>query len=246
MEELSNQSNTTSSLAPEVPKLSYETKGNERLLATVLKRVEEMEKELHDLKVKKILDETQLPPELLEQNGLIQPHQPRRTVRGRGYRPLLRSEIEEAKKHSGFGAQQAKFLGVHITTYKKYAKLYGLWEPQPNLKGKKRNVNPDGGKYPLNRILTGEFNGIPQVNDWMVKRKLLKTDIFPKCCSICGYDKKRLGGTYPILLLDHLNGDRKDFKKDNLRYLCWNCTVECGRGYMTRMFRSFDPDWKPE
>lgn len=242
MEELSNQNNT-SSLAPEIPKLSYDTKGNDRLLATVLKRVEEMEKELHDLKVEKILDETQLPPALLEQNGIIQPFQKHKTLRGRGYRPILRSEIEESIKHSGFGAQQAKFLGVHVATYRKYAKLYGLWNPQPNLKGKKRNLNPDSGKYPLNRILTGEFNGIPQVNDWMVKRKLLKTDIFPKCCAECGYNKKRFGSTQPLLLIDHLDGDKKNFKKENLRYLCWNCTGECGRGYHTRMFNTIDPDW---
>lgn len=243
MEELSNQNNT-SSLAPEVPKLSYDTKGDDRLFAVILRRQEEMERELHDLKVKKILEETQLPLELLEQNGLIKPFQRHKTVRGRGYRPILRSEIEEAIKHSGFGAQQAKFLGVHITTFRKYAKLYGLWNPQPNLKGKTRNINPDSGKYPLNRILAGEFNGIKPVNDWMVKRKLFKTDIFPKRCAICGYDKKRLGGTTPILLIDHMDGDRKNYKKDNLRYLCWNCTVECGRGYLTRMFHSFDPDLK--
>ena len=242
MDELSNQSPNTSSL--EAPSLAYSVKGDERVLAVILRRQEEMERELHDLKVKKILDETQLPPELLESNGLL-PLPPARTSRGAGYRPLLRSDIEAAIKHSGFGAQQAKFLGVHITTFKKYAKALGLWNPQPNLKGKKRNINPDGGKYPLNRILAGEFNGIKQVNDWMVKRKLLKTNIFPLQCAVCGYNKKRLGGTYPILLVDHMDSDRKNFKKENLRYLCWNCTVECGRGYLKRGFRTFDPDWTP-
>jgi ribosomal protein L13E len=245
MDELSSQNAITASVALEIPKLSYEINGSDRLLAVILKKQEAMERELHDLKVTKILEETQLPPELLKANGLFPTLPKRKLKRGRGFRPLLRSEIEEAKQHSGFGAQQAKYLGVHKATYAKYAKLYGLWEPQPNLKGKKRNINPDGGKYPLNRILNGEFDSVAKVNDWMVKRKLLKTDIFPRCCSICGYDKTRLGGTYPILLLDHMDGNRRNFKRDNLRYLCWNCTVECGRGYLTRMFRSFDRDWKP-
>lgn len=242
MDELSNQSPNTSSL--EAPSLAYDVKGDERVLAVILRKQEEMERELHDLKVKKILDETHLPSEMLEDNGLL-PLPPLKTSRGAGYRPLLRSEIEEAKKHSIFCSQQAKFLKVHITTYKKYAKALGLWEPMPKAKGKKHPQNPDGGKYPLNRILTGDFNGHPSVTDWMVKRKVLRAGTFPLKCAVCEYDKKRLGGTFPILLLDHIDGDRKNFKLDNLRLLCWNCTVECGRGYLKRGFRTFDPDWTP-
>ncbi|HOS16293.1 MAG TPA: hypothetical protein PKX15_04675 [Bacteroidales bacterium] len=244
MENFQNN-NITSSISVETPKLTYDTTGNDRVLAIILKKQEELERELHDLKNKKILEETQLPKGILEQSGHIVPYT-KRGKRGRGYRPILRYEIEEAIKHSGFGAQQAKYLGVHIETYKKYAKMYGLWNPQPNLKGKTRNLNPDSGKYPLNRILAGDFNGHPKVTDWMVKRKLLKTNIFPKCCAICGYDKKILGGTYPIILLDHLDGDRKNFKKENLRFLCWNCTVECGRGYWSRKISLFDPQCKPQ
>ena len=28
----------------------------------------------------------------------------------------------------------------------------------------------------------------------------------------------------------------------NLRFLCWNCTVECGRGYLRRRIHIFDHD----
>jgi hypothetical protein len=233
MNELSTPPLTPNTSSVEVPKL----KGDDRVLAVILRRQENMERELHDLKVKKILDETQFPQEVLEHNNLL-PLLPARTTRGRGYRPLLRSEIEEAKKHSIFGAYQARFLGVHVSTYKKYAKAFGLWAPMPKAKGKKHPQNPDGGKYPLNRILLGDFNGNPSVTDWMAKRKMFRA-------KTCGYNKKRLGREYPILLVDHLDGDRKNFKLDNLRFLCLNCTAECGRGYLTRGFRTFDPEWTP-
>jgi hypothetical protein len=243
MDESTAPSNTPSQ-EKVMPNLSYETKGDDRLLTVLTKKVEEMEREIHDLKVKKILEETSLPEEMLEANGLL-PSQPQKLKRGRGYRPLLRSEIEEAKKHSIFGAQQAKYLGVAISTYKKYAKMHGLWEPRPDSKGKKRTPDPNSGKYPLNQILNGDFNGNPAVNDWMVKKKLFRNQTFPLECAICGYNKTRFGSEWPILLVDHMDEDRTNFKKENIRLLCLNCTAECGRGYWTRGFRSFDPDWKP-
>lgn len=240
-----NQNPNTSSIQQEsLPNLSYDTKGDDRLVAIMYKKMEQIEKEFHEFKVKKILDETSLPPELLEQNGLI-PTQPPKLKRGKGYRPILRSEIEEAKKYSIFGAQQARYLGVHINTYKKYAKIHGLWEPHPDSKGKKRVPDPNSGKYPLNAILNGDFNGNPRITDWMVKKKLFRNKTFPLECSICGYNKTRIGSEWPILLVDHIDENRTNWKKDNLRLLCYNCTVECGRGYWTRGFRVFDPDWTP-
>lgn len=241
MQELSNQIPNTSSFQEVTPNLSYETKGDERVIAILTKKVEEMERELHDLKVKKILDETQLPQELLHENNLI-PHPPRKLKCGKGYRPILRSEIEEAKKHSIFGAGQARWLGIAVTTYKKYAKLYGLWEPRPDSKGKTRTPDPNSGMYPLSRILNGDFNGHKAMNDWKVRKKLFRNKTLPMECSQCGYNKTKLGGEWPILLLDHIDGDKNNFKLENLRFLCWNCTVECGRGYLRRGFHSFDPD----
>lgn len=242
MEELKN--NISSSLPEITSSLNYETKGNERLVAVLYRKLEELSNKVHDLEVKKIIDETQIPSEILEQSGMFPP-KPERFKRGKAYRPILKSEIEEAKKHSIFCRQQAKWLGCHYTTLKRYAQRYGIWDPHPTAKGKKQPHNPDIGKYPLHKILTGEFNGNPAITDWMVKRKMFRAKTFPLECSQCGYNKRKLGREYPTLLVDHLDGDRTNFKLENLRLLCLNCTDECGRGYLTRGFRSFDPDWQP-
>jgi hypothetical protein len=167
-------------------------------------------------------------------------------MRGRGFRPLLRSEIEAAIKVSPFCSDQAKYLGVAVSTYRKYAKPLGLWTPQPHHKGcKKTPWGAEKGKYPLSRILKGEFNGNKLVSDWMVKKKVLKAGA-TEACTICGYNKKHLINGRVPLLLDHMNGDRYDFKAENIRLLCWNCTVECGRGYLRRGIRFFDPDWRTD
>lgn len=240
MQETPDQNNTPPSASVDLSKpLDYSVQGDERLLTVLYKKVESLESELCDLKNKKVLEETQLPPELLEQNGLLA-HKPTKLKRGRGFRPLLRGEIEEAKKQSPFAAQQARWLGVHISTYKKYATLYGLYEPKPNEKGKRNMFDPNRGKYPLKEILEGKH---PNISDWVVKDKLIRSGTFPPECSICGYNKRRIVDQKICLLVDHIDGDDSNFKLENLRLLCFNCTFECGRGYIRRGKHLFDPDW---
>ena len=218
------------------------TKGDDRLLTILYHKIEELDKEIHDLKVKKIIDETQMPPELLEQTGMFPPD-PKTLRRGNGHRPLLRSEIEEAIAHSKFCSDQARYLGVGIATYKKYASALGLYKPQPSGKGCKKPWGPEKGKYPLSKILAGECNNTRWLTDWRVKRKMIKAG-WPEECAICGYHQRHLVTGRVPLLIDHMDGNPKNFKKDNIRLLCWNHMIECGRGYFGNSIHSFDPDWR--
>jgi hypothetical protein len=197
---------------------------------------------MHEFETQKIINETQIPIEVLEGSGLL-PHKPLKLKRGRGYRPILQSEIEEAKKHTPFAAQQARYLNVSIPTYRKYAELYGIYEPKPTAKGKRNLFDPNRGRYPLNKILAGEFHDTPAVSDWMVKDKLIRSGLVEIKCNICGYDKRRIMDHKICLLLDHKDGDVRNFKLDNLQLLCLNCTYECGRGYIRRGNHLFDVDW---
>jgi len=243
MEEIiENQSPDTGSTVIVPSNLTYETTGNDRLVSILYRKVEAMEKKVYDLETKKIIDETQIPNEILENSGLL-PNKPKKLKRGRGYRPLLQSEIEEAKKHGVSCPAQARWMGVALSTYKKYSKKYGIWHPNPTVKGKRRTFDPTRGKYPLVKILAGEFNGNPAISEWVVRKKLLLGGTFPSKCDICGYDKRRIGDNKICLLLDHKDGDMKNFKLENLRLLCLNCTFECGRGYIRNGKHTFDPDW---
>jgi hypothetical protein len=240
MEAIPEQILNSRGLSQEVTSsLTYETKGDDRLMTVILKTVEELKNKVHQLETKKIIDETQLPTEILEQNNLLPPR-PKKLKRGRGYRPLLQSEIEEAKLKSPFAAQQARYLNVASSTYRKYAKLYGIYEPKPNEKGKRNLYDPNKGKYPINEVLNGQH---PDVSDWVVKDKLIRGKILPPECAICGYNKRRIVDNKICLLIDHKDGDRKNFKKENLQLLCFNCTFECGRGYIHRGNHMFDADW---
>jgi hypothetical protein len=240
MEQIFQHPNTSSLQDVTIPNL-HTAVGDDRLLAVMYKKLEELDKEVHELKTKKIIDETQMPPELLEQAGMLPPD-PKKLRRGRGARPLLRTEIEEAIKHSKFCTDQARYLGVGVRTYKKYAEPLGLYHPQPHHKGAKKPWGPEKGRHPLSKILLGDFYGDTAITDWKVKRKMLKAG-WPEECAVCGYNKRHLTTGHVPLLLDHIDGDRKNFKKENLRLLCWNDMIDCGRGYLHKEICRFDPNW---
>jgi hypothetical protein len=240
MDELVTTPNTSSV----TPANLHTATGDSKLIAILYKKVEKLDEEVHALKTQKIIDETQIPVEILQQNGMLPP-EPTRLKRGRWGRPLLRSEIEEAVKHSPFCSDQARYLGVDCRTLKKYAEPFGLYHPQPHHKGCKKPWGPEKGRHPLSKIWAGEFYGDKAVTDWKVKEKMLRAG-WPEECSVCGYKQKHMVNGKVPLLLDHIDGDKHNFKKENLRLLCWNHMIECGRGYLRRGFRFFDPNWRTE
>lgn len=218
--------------------------GDERLVGVLFKEMQALKEKVHELETKKIIEETQIPQEVLAANEML-PDEPTTVGRGRAWRPLLRSEIEDAIAKAGpFCSDQAKYLKVSIATYRKYAKQHGLWKPQPHHKGsRKAPWSPEKGKYPLSKILQGEFNGLKKLPEWVVRGKLLKAGTFPEECTHCGYKERHIITKRVPLLVDHLDGDELNWKLENIRFLCWNCTVQVGRGYLCGRIRKFDPNF---
>lgn len=174
-------------------------------------------------------------------------------VLGKGRTPmnLTEAQLRYAMKNSKSNSAAARFLNISLTTYQKYAKLYideetgkTLWDVHKNQKGKgvKKPYNVGKGKYALEDILDGKY---PEYSVHLLKKRLInnadKLENFPHECHSCGYNEKRLSdGTIP-LVLDHIDEDWKNHKRENLRFLCYNCFHNL-RGNL----RGQQPRWRAE
>jgi len=188
----------------------------------------------------------------LKENGVSIPHLekqaeqflfPKRRKRGRGARPLLESEIREARAQSQSAKETARRLGVTYDTYKKYAKMYGCHEVcQVQLRRKTLNpINPSKGKYPLQKILAGQFPNFPIHR---LKDKLIRSGTKKAECEQCGFHERRItDGKIPLLLWFE-DGDKHNHKLENLKVICYNCMFLSGRGYIRRgtIHYNMDPD----
>jgi hypothetical protein len=61
-----------------------------------------------------------------------------------------------------------------------------------------------------------------EYQSFKLKKRLFIENIFKQKCILCNWAEKSIDGRIP-LELDHINGDRKDNRLENLRILCPNC-----------------------
>ena len=172
-------------------------------------------------------------------------------VLGKGRTPLnlTEAQIRYAMKNSKSNSSAARFLNVSFSTYQKYAKQYvdeesgkTLYELHKNKRGEgvKKAYNVTKGKYALTDILDGKY---PDYGVHFLKKRLInsKLEDFPHECHSCGYNEKRItDGSIP-LVLDHMDDDWTNHKKENLRFLCYNCYHNL-RGNL----RGKQPEWRAE
>ena len=139
-------------------------------------------------------------------------------------RGWTRQDLEKAVKNSESIRQVLKLLdlrmaGGNYTQINKYIKNYKInkdhFTGQAWNKGNKGNGKP---RIKLEDIL--QKNSYFQ--SYKLKKRLFSANLKPQHCEECGWNKKAPDGRLP-LELDHINGDSKDNRIENLRILCPNC-----------------------
>lgn len=126
--------------------------------------------------------------------------------------------IEEAIKSSKTMAEAARKMDMPFSTFKR--KAGHLYQPNQGGKGVSKNTQKNR-IIPINDILNGYH---PQYQSNKLRIRLLKEGIKKAECENC---KNHEWMGYPISLeLDHINGDSKDHRIENLRILCPNCHAQ--------------------
>jgi hypothetical protein len=213
----------------------------DRVVSTLVKELEELKRKVTNIQNDKVVENLQLPREVLASVGIVQ--EPRRLKRGMGARPLLESEIKEAQEKCQTAADCARYLKISYRSYKKHATRFGLFKTNPWKRGDRKHYwEPNKGKYPLNQILEGKFPHYPifRLKDLVIRSKTKE----PKC-EMCGFEERRITDSKMPLILNFEDGNEQNHKLENLRLYCYNCTFCFGRGYIRQRkvkFHFGDPD----
>ena len=140
---------------------------------------------------------------------------------------LSKHNIELAIKSTQSMGQAALYMGVAKNTFKKYAKLHGLWKPITNFKGIRKTGNVGSQlKHDLKSILEGK-NPNPYREDTLLTKGIREGYIACRCGN-CGADFSHIdtANRQPPLILDFLDRNTQNTNIDNLRALCFNCVYE--------------------
>ena len=146
----------------------------------------------------------------------------KRSMRKTRAKVLDRGEMLVAFENSKSISGACRYLGVSYLTLRKYARMFAPeeFERQANMAG--RGIRKVVRNRDIRRALRGEYNGI-KLNPYWMRDRLIKELLIEESCDICGFREKRVTDNRVPLLLDWRNGDKVDWRLENLRVLCYNC-----------------------
>ena len=132
-------------------------------------------------------------------------------------KPLSKSKMRWAIDQTTSMRKASLLYPCAYNTFKKYAKLYGLWEP-----GKQSVIYKDGAGKPVEliSILSGEH---PNYSTAKLQKRLTQEAYLAEECSNCGYDEYLISDMSKPLMLEYFEDDPTNKSLDNLSLLCYNC-----------------------
>ena len=135
---------------------------------------------------------------------------------------LTESMIKHAIENTKSQSEASRWVGVSYNTYKKYAKIYGLWEEHKNQSGLGIKKGWGSYKIPLESIFNGTYRSTYYTKT-RFKKRLIEEGYLYEECSICGWNEQRISDEKICLNLDYADGNHDNKNKENLRLLCPNC-----------------------
>lgn len=155
--------------------------------------------------------------------------------------PISRAEIEHAQANTKSNMEAARFLNVGYARYKRYAKIYNLFDSHlnPTGVGTNKGYAARPSSIPIKDVFANKHPGYNLVR---LKNRMIARNLLTEECSMCGFKEKRITDSKTPLILTFKNGKR-DFTQTNLELLCYNCLFlttgapsVANRGYIEKSF----------
>lgn len=128
-------------------------------------------------------------------------------------------EIRRICSESKTMGEACKKLQVSPRWLREKATQLGCWFP--NQGGKDVSRTPYFHPHRIFDLKDWEDDKVINIARAAILRHVLKNDLIPYSCSECGLTE--WNGKKITLDLDHINGNGKEHRKNNLRFLCPNC-----------------------
>jgi len=152
--------------------------------------------------------------------------------RGRTRKDLTKQQIIDAMEHTRSNKAAARYLGVSYDHYKRWAKFYNATKDGfPNLYEQHKNPTGKGVAHRPSRYKKSDFTrekliygDIPftKYNTEFIKRRLTEEGFIPEKCMVCGFNEQRVLDRKIPLLLNFKDGNKKNYRADNIEILCYN------------------------
>ena len=138
-------------------------------------------------------------------------------------KPLSKQQIAAAQSQTKSNMAAARYLHVSYQHYKRYAKMYGIFDKHTNQSGKgiPKFLKGHGKKPALMDIIEGKVSAA-HFQPAKIKYRLIEEGYLLEQCSMCGFKERRVLDYKMPLLLHFKDGNKSNYLLDNIELLCYN------------------------
>ena len=147
-------------------------------------------------------------------------------------KPLGKEQILAAMSQTRSCRSAARYMNVSYTHFKFWAKQYeateegynNLFEQHKNPSGKgiPKFLKSSGKEPALLDIIEGRIDA-SSFSPEKIKYRLVSEGYLLEECSSCGFHERRVSDYKIPLLLHFKDKNKKNYRKENIEFLCYNC-----------------------
>ncbi len=138
-------------------------------------------------------------------------------------KPLSKEMIVAAQAKTKSNMAAARYLHVSYQHYKRYAKMYKVFEGHKNQSGKgiPKFLKVTSKEPALLDIIEGRVSSA-HFSPAKIKYRLIEEGYLSEQCSMCGFQERRVLDYKMPLLLHFKDNNKSNYTRNNIELLCYN------------------------